>query len=140
MRKGVVTARQPISGTREEGDRGRNREFRDVGDACSKRGYGMMEEEGEGRRESAPNRVNINSTVGRHINANSLIYPPFARRRPASIAIILSNGSGGTPSSPHPLAIRTLRISRAGAHVRADACTIHTYVRYVCNDRSLMVK
>lgn len=107
----------------ERRGRGWNREFRDVVDACSERGYET--EEDEGRRGSAPNRVNINSTVGRHINANPLIYLPFARRRPASAAIILSNGSGGTPSSPHPLAVRTLRVS--GVHVHADACS--TYVR-----------
>lgn len=46
MRKGVVMSRQPASATREEGDQGRNREFRDVVDACSERGYGTR----EGRR------------------------------------------------------------------------------------------
>lgn len=130
----VVRKRQPVFGVREEGSWGWNREFRDVVDACSERGYGTEEEKGEGWRASAPNHVNINSTVGRHINANPLIYLPFARRRPTSTAIILSNGSVGTPSSPHiPLAIRTLRVSEA--HVHADACTT-----YVCNDHSPMVK
>lgn len=91
--------------------RGRNREFR------RRRVLGTrIQNDGGGRRVkggSVPNRVNINSTVGRHINANPLIYLPFVRRRPASTAIILSNGNGGTPSSPHPSVIRTLFVSEA---------------------------
>lgn len=72
-----------------------------------------------GRGESASNRVNINSTVGRHINANladiSPVCPsPSSSRRPASAAIILSGTEVGTPSSVLSAPSRVTHTPRLG--------------------------